>query len=563
MPRSSRKTRTSRSSSEPEYVFDEVKAKRWRMWFERLLTHHTGHLQGTPIILMPFWLGVIETVFGTLRRSDRLRRYDTVFIYIPRGNAKTTVMAGVALGAITIDDEPGAEVYLQASTAEEAAYMFEICKGFVERNEDLAALYSFGVDEDDHEFIMHLASRSTLRFMSGKPKGVGKNPHMVFIDEYQKQKDMRVETSWKFGFQKRRQPILFLFGTAGEGDEESGAPWLTTLRMARRIAKNPDSQPNFLSVVYETTEEDDPHAEATWKKANPGWGHSINPAQFRNNYLTAVNHDDPQVYRDFLQYNLNYIVPGASQYLNIERWDQCKAELKLEEFAGQECFGGLDFSQSDDMTAFSLIFPRWEKETREVKLGDVVQKELVLVPYLAVFTWFFSPRVRIEKTDKEETKYRPWVEQGFLEECGEETIDYAYVRARVKAVCAPFKVKEIGVDPYHAGETTTNMAATDKLTIVIVNQTMRALSQPTKRLKEMALNHQISHNGHPVLRWNLKNAHVISDHKKNVMLTKKIVRGKKVSTAKIDGLASVVNAVRCWMDQEPPRLSVYETRGLA
>ena len=59
-------------------------------------------------------------------------------------------------------------------------------------------------------------------------------------------------------------------------------------------------------------------------------------------------------------------------WLDPELWFPAQRELKLEDFKGLECYGGLDFSVSSDLTAFVLVF-----------VGPLET--------LTAFSWFWMP----------------------------------------------------------------------------------------------------------------------------------------------------------------------------
>jgi phage terminase large subunit-like protein len=550
------------------FYFDEETATRWEKWFSRFLTHDDG----TPLELMPAWRDLTRQVFGWLNIKTGLRKVREVLIYLPRGNAKTTVTAGLALGLITIDGAVAAEVYLQASDASEAAYMMKCARGFIERSPKLQPLYTFEKDEDDHLFIQHTGSGSKLMFYSGKPKAIGKRPHAAFIDEVQKQKNEEIIQSYRTGFMKRvgtraTNALLFLFGTAPEEEEEgSETPLHKVLEKARKALANPDQYPQFFALMRETTEDDDCHDPALWEHVNIGWGISVDPEQFLTLYEDSKG--DPEKWVAFCRYNLNKKMQSASAYMPLNRWDECYQDFSLKDLRGREYFGGLDFSHNDDMTAFGFIFPWWEQVTAPMLIDGQMRDVEIMIPKQQVLAYYFAPQSAINASANAAVKYQPWVDEGWLEVCGKEAIDFGYIRSRymqiIKFLGKP--PTETGYDPFHANETITLMANGDEnyapLEMVPISQHKRQLHAPTQKIKTMTKEGTIFHNGNPILRWNWKNARLVSDDKGNTMLSKRLSKGVVAKIAKIDGGAALINANRCWMDKEPPKPSVYEKRGL-
>lgn len=75
------------SSLSSMFVFDETEARRVCKFIE-LLTHTKGELAGTRIVLEPWQVFILTTIFGWRRRADGGRRYRRAYVEVPRGNGK-------------------------------------------------------------------------------------------------------------------------------------------------------------------------------------------------------------------------------------------------------------------------------------------------------------------------------------------------------------------------------------------------------------------------------------------------------------------------------------------
>jgi len=108
------------------YRFDEDAANRVCKFIERC-----RHIKGEwarrkeRIKLEPWQCFVICQVFGWLRKSDGMRRFRTVYIEVPRKNAKSTLTSAVALYMLAADGEAGAECYSAAKGRKQAQIVFE------------------------------------------------------------------------------------------------------------------------------------------------------------------------------------------------------------------------------------------------------------------------------------------------------------------------------------------------------------------------------------------------------------------------------------------------------
>ena len=77
-----------------------------------------------------------------------------------------------------------------------------------------------------------------------------------------------------------------------------------------------------------------------------------------------------------------------------------------------------------------------------------------------------------------------------------------------------------------------------------------------RELERLILEHKLAHGSNPVLTWMANNLVVRTDPAGNIK------PDKEKSTEKIDGMVGLVMALDRALRHEPPRRSVYETRGL-
>src|SRR5690606_19963248 len=85
------------------YVFDESRANRIFDWFSRCCRHIRGPYAGQPIELAPFQKFDLGCIFGWIHKDTGRRRFKKAFIMVGRGNAKSTIMSGIALYGMCSD----------------------------------------------------------------------------------------------------------------------------------------------------------------------------------------------------------------------------------------------------------------------------------------------------------------------------------------------------------------------------------------------------------------------------------------------------------------------------
>ena len=95
--------------AEDLYYFDEAEAQKHIDFFHEELTLTKGKWKGQPFIPFDWAEQVIRCLFGWKSKEDHTRRYSTLFIYVPRKNAKSELVAGIAVDVFYTDNEPDNE----------------------------------------------------------------------------------------------------------------------------------------------------------------------------------------------------------------------------------------------------------------------------------------------------------------------------------------------------------------------------------------------------------------------------------------------------------------------
>lgn len=513
--------------------------------------HVMGPLAGRRYELMPFWKRAILELFGTVRVEDDLRRYTEAFWFVPRKNSKTLTVASIGLALISpITGEKGARVFICSSTEDQAKLMFEMCvlmctidKVDMDPDDDLLKQHYRVYDN----YIECTATGGILRVLSGNPKGkTGSNPSAILIDEEHEFTDCDLEDAVGTGVVARKEPMTIKITTAGKFIET--LPWMKDYKRAKRVLEGKQNLDWLHAIIWEADPKDDPGSPATWKKANPGWNLSVNARILGQ--LWEKMREDPARKAKFCQLNLNLPTEASSGYIPYPRWEACAQDYTEESLEGKECYGGIDLGTSDDLSAFSLVFPTWRFETAFDDKGKEVQVARLSTKQL---TWYWSPAAKVDATATatSDYPYQNWVDLGLIEKTAGDIADYSIIRQRIKDLSKRFKIKEIGFDPYRMGEMAQNLTIQDRLTLIKVSQSFHNLHEPTTRYKELVFQREIAHNNNAVFNWNIKNARAVESKKKEE--EKKIMLSKGHSTAKIDGLAAHLNAWHCLLKADPPK----------
>ena len=192
------------------YTWDAAKAGRVCDFIE-MLPHVKGEWSGRDIELEPWQCFVLTTAFGWVDDAG-LRRFRTVYIEVPRKNAKSTISAGVGLYLEGADKEEGAEVYSCATTGDQARIVWDTARRMVKRK---AGLRKFGYEAWAHS-IPHERSGSFFKPLNAESSTQdGLNVHGGIVDELHAHKTRNLYDVIETATGARQQPLMWLITTAG------------------------------------------------------------------------------------------------------------------------------------------------------------------------------------------------------------------------------------------------------------------------------------------------------------------------------------------------------------
>jgi phage terminase large subunit-like protein len=313
----------------------------------------------------------------------------------------------------------------------------------------------------------------------------------------------------------RAQPLVIAISTAGY--DRHSILW-ELYQHAKKVLEDPALDPSFLPVIYEAPEGADWTSEQVWARCNPALGDFRSLEDMR--ILCARAKAIPAQENTFRRLYLNQWTEQETRWLSLESWDACAVPIDEAALAGRRCYIGVDLSRTNDLTAAVAVFPDDEG------------------PGFAVLPAFFVPQERIQvRATRDRVPYDEWARRGLLQASEGPEVKYEDVRAHLLRWREAFDVRILAVDPWNAVGLTETLEKVDKLTVVKVRQGKASLSAPSKALEKAVLERSLRHGGDPVLRWNMGNAAVDTDHAGNIQPS------KAKSTERIDGVVALVMAI--------------------
>ncbi len=290
-------------------------------------------------------------------------------------------------------------------------------------------------------------------------------------------------------------------------------------------------------MIYGASDEDDWTSEATWYKANPSLGETIDIEKVRNVYISArENAAEENIFR---QLRLNQWVKQSTRWMQMDKWDACAFLVNEEELIGRTCYGGLDLSSTSDITAFVLVFPPRNDE-----------EKYIILPYC----WIPEDNMRL-RVRRDHVPYDGWTAEGCLETTEGNVIHYGFIEKFIEELGTKYHIKEIAFDRWGATQMVQDLEGMG-FTVVPFGQGYKDMSPPTKELMKLTLEKRSAHGGHKVLRWMMDNVYVRQDPAGNIKMD------KEKSTEKIDAAVATVMALDRAIRNQGSEGSVYDGRGI-
>jgi phage terminase large subunit-like protein len=334
----------------------------------------------------------------------------------------------------------------------------------------------------------------------------------------------------KFAFESRISPLLFCITTAGD-DEQSVC--FEQRNYAEDVRSGHQRDLGYFGYIRAADKDDDPSQEETWRKANPSLGVTVPVSRMRAMYEESKRH--PAALASFRRYRLNIWGTVPDPLIDPAAWDACYEPFTPESLFGETCFGGLDLSKSEDMTAFSLVF----------RDGDEYRQ----------LVWFWLPEETYEK-HRDRVDYRTWREEGWLDLCPGPRISEEMVVEKIAWAAANYNLVHLVYDPWRAGTVAKTLDEEHGVVCVEFPQTITRFAEPTAEYESLVSRGKLRHSGNGCLTWQSRHVKTKSDNNKNERPVKP-VRG---DIRTIDGIVAGIMALKGAMADETNE-SAYNTPG--
>jgi phage terminase large subunit-like protein len=391
-----------------------------------------GTSRAVPFVLEPWQAFIVGSLFGWKRAQTGLRRFRRAYVEVGKGNGKSPMAAGIGHYMLTATGKLRAEVYAAASQKEQAMVMFRDAVEMWRRSKHLE---SFLVSSGQNPVwqLTNIQKAAFFKPLSSENKGKsGIRPYCALIDEVHEHPNNDVIEMLRAGTKGNQDALIFEI--TNSGFDRKSVCW-TEHQYTTNVLDGTAENDSWFGFIAGMDPEDEPFEDETcWIKANPNLGVSIQPQFIREQVVEAKGMGSKEATVRRLHFcewteSENAAFTRAAIEAVFGRVDPDALTRK-----GYRCFGGLDLSRAQDLTAFTLT---WLLD----ETSDLWR--------FAAKTWFWTPRDTLrDRARKDRASYEQWVQAGFMEAVPGKRIGYGWVADALGALNDRYRPVTIGCDQY-------------------------------------------------------------------------------------------------------------------
>lgn len=400
------------------FFFDEEKANAVIEWIETHCFHTEGPLATKPFILELWQKAFVSSIYGLVDAEGR-RQFREIFLVVGRKNGKTKLAS--ALGAYELrNEEYGSRVFCLAPKLEQTDLVYNDIWQMTTLDpeyQQLKEIYSErdcrGLKvKDDSDLpkkrtsdIAVPATNSTVKKIAfSAKKSDGFNPSLCICDEvasWEGDGGLKQYEVMKSGMGARPEGILLSCTTSGYINDSI---YDELVKRSTRFLLGDSKETKLLPFLYMIDDLDLWSDIEELKKSNPNLGTSVSEDYMREEIAIAEGSLSKKA--EFFTKYCNIKQNSSLAWLSAQDIEKISGPaLNLDDFRGCYCVGGIDLSQTTDLTVSLVLVEKNE----EIK----------------VFARFFMPGERLQDaTERDGVPYQSYIERGFLYLSGENFVDY-------------------------------------------------------------------------------------------------------------------------------------------
>lgn len=411
-----------------QFFYDSKKANRVIDFIEAFAHHHEGALAPQLIKLELWQKAALASIFGVVDK-DGNRQFREVLLVMGRKNGKTLLAASIALYMLYMDGEYGPRIYFAAPKLQQASLCYDAMFQMIKQEPELETL----VKKRRMDIYLESNNGSAMPLAFSAKKSDGLNISCGIGDEsasWDGQGGLRFYEVLKSSMGSRKSPLLLNITTSGYVND---GIYDELIKRSTRFLLGDSKERRMLPLLYMIDDVTKWNDINELSKANPNLGTSIGVDYLLEEVAVAEGS-----YSRKVEFMTKYCCVKQNQsnaWLSSQTVENMFSNkpLQLEDFKDTYCVGGLDLSQTTDLTAAVVVIERDKK--------------------LHVFAHFWLPSERIEEaTERDNVPYGAYIKRGFLSPSGENFVDYHDCFNWFKDLVEKYSIYplQVGYDRYSA-----------------------------------------------------------------------------------------------------------------
>lgn len=408
-----------------KWFYDAKKADKCVKFIETFVHHSKGR---SDLLTLELWQkAIICAIFGIVREDGR-RQFREVILIVARKNGKSLFASAIMACMAFIDKEFGADLYCLAPKLDQANIVFDNFYKSISYEQDLMAISK----KRRTDIYIEMSNTTIKPIAFNDKKSDGLNPHCVICDEiasWQGQNGLRMYEVMKSALGARTQPLIFSISTSGY---QNDSIYDELIMRATSYLQGSSEETQILPFLYMIDDVEQWDSMDELEKANPNLGVSVSKEYLQEEIRIAKGSLSKRA--EFITKYCNIKQNSSQAWLEYQVVDKAsKKEFTLNDF--RECYavGGIDLSQTTDLTCSSIVVEKGGEEY--------------------VFSQFFMPKNRLQDLiELDKVPYDIYVKQGYITLSGENYVDYKDVKAWFDMLRKEYKIMpvRIGYDRYSA-----------------------------------------------------------------------------------------------------------------
>lgn len=482
-----------------------TRAERNIAWIETYCLIPEGKDVGKPVRLRPWQKDEIRKIY------DNPHGTRTAIVSFGKKNAKTTLAAFLLLLHLAGPEAVrNGQLVSTAQSRDQAAVLFQLAAKIVRMSPDLSDVVS--IRDTVKELYCSELGTLYMALSADASTAHGKSPVFAVHDELGQVRGPRSElyTAIDNAMGAHDQPMAVIISTQAPTDAD-----LLSVLIDDALAGN---DPRVVVSLYTAPMEVDPFSDEALQLANPAFGDFLNAVEVRKQASDAKRM--PALEALFRNYTLNQRVEASAPFVTQSVWSANGSAPEI----GEIVYGGLDLSESNDLTALVLASPASGR--------------------LGIFPTFWLPEEGLaERARKDRVPYDAWAKSGHVTTTPGRSIEYESVAVYLANLFQTKDVRKIAFDRWnmkHLRPWLIRAGMSESLIddrFVEFGQGYQSMTPALRTLESLLLSKKLMHGNHPVLKMCAANAVVKTDEVGNRKLDKKKSRGR------IDGMVALAMSV--------------------